>query len=536
MKLSRPLRIAFAIVSGIALGLSFPNYNLPLLAWGAIALLILASVGAGISEAPLYGFLHGLVFYPTCLPWIDVVMRQYGNVDPLDAAGILALIGIAGGIILMIFSTSLALVSRRSKPAAFALAPFLWVTLEFARTHLPIIGFPWNLTGYAASGNLAFLQLTPLTGIFGLSFVIAAFNAVLAWAIWTRTRRSIQIVCGAAAALLLIAFAGPHFVPSQTPRYVAHLVQTNFPQSEHYPENWMQLHSGELDELANISVDAARKMPGLIVWPEVPAPFSFQDLKFVQRVQKIARDSGQYFLFGVEDWRLDANRQWDVSNSAVLLNPAGERVFTYDKIHMVPFGEYVPLRRWIKFAGRLTADIADFTPGTEYRVGQLPGGRFGTFICYEAIFPGEIRNFAANGAGLLINISNDGWFGRSAAPAQHLMMSRVRAVESRRWMLRATNNGYTVAVDPYGRIVAEMATDVRGELDAPYDFRTDRSLYSLWGDWIAWLSLLASAALIGWGLLARPERSLAEIPAAAPASREPKGRESKKKSRRRGRR
>ncbi|MFZ0877966.1 MAG: hypothetical protein WA002_00600, partial [Candidatus Acidiferrales bacterium] len=180
MKLSRPLRIVFAIVSGIALGLSFPNYNLPLLAWGAIALLILASVGAGIAEAPLYGFLHGLVFYPTCLPWIDVVMRQYGNVDPLDAAGILALIGIAGGIILIIFSTSLALVSRRSKPAAFALAPFLWVTLEFARTHLPIIGFPWNLTGYAASGNLAFLQLTPLTGIFGLSFVIAAFNAVLA--------------------------------------------------------------------------------------------------------------------------------------------------------------------------------------------------------------------------------------------------------------------------------------------------------------------------------------------------------------------
>ena len=129
-------------------------------------------------------------------------------------------------------------------------------------------------------------------------------------------------------------------------------------------------------------------------------------------------------------------------------------IFTYDKIHLVPFGEYVPLRRWLTFAGRLTADIADFTPGTSISVGELPGGKFGVFICYEAIFPAKCARFTANGAELLINISNDGWFGRSAAPAQHLMMARVRAVENRRWLLRDTNNGFTASVDPYGRIVA----------------------------------------------------------------------------------
>ena len=260
-----------------------------------------------------------------------------------------------------------------------------------------------------------------------------------------------------------------------------------------------------MEQLERISIDAAQKTPGLIVWPEVPAPFSLQEPQFEQRASRIAREGQNYFLVGVVDWKPDRDRKWIASNSAVLLNPAGQRVFTYDKIHLVPFGEYVPLRNWIKFAGRLTADISDFTPGTEYRVGQLPDGKFGTFICYEAIFPGEVRRFTANGAELLINISNDGWFGRSSAPAQHLMMARVRAVENRRWLLRDTNNGFTVSIDPYGRIVASLPTDVRAELDAPYDFRSDLTPYARFGDWLSWLCVLASLALIGFCLTKRPE-------------------------------
>jgi len=520
MKLSRPLRCLLAIASGFALALSFPDYNLPLLAWCAIAMLILASVGASVREAPLYGFLHGVVFYPTCLPWVVVVMREYGNVDPFDSVGIVLLIGIAGGIILAIFSTCMAWLWRRRAIAPFLIAPFLWVTLEYARTHLPYIGFPWNLSGYAASGNLAFLQLAPLTGIFGLSFVIAAFNSLLAWAVVTRHRKGWIALGATATALILFALIGPHFVPAARAEHVAHLVQTNFPQSEHYPDNWLDIHAGELDQLEAISVEAAHKEPGFVVWPEVPAPFSMQDRKFKERAERIARESGQYFLLGVVDWKIGRDRQMDASNSAVLLDPTGARTYTYDKIHLVPFGEYVPLRNWIKFAGRLTADISDFTPGTVYSVGQLPGGRFGTFICYEAIFPSEVANFERDGAQLLINISNDGWFGRSAAPPQHLMMARVRAVENRRWLLRDTNNGFTVVIDPYGRTVAQMATDVRGELDAPYDFRSDRTLYSLWGDWVAWLSLIASVGLLGWGITLKPSQT--EQLSSAPKREAPK--------------
>ena len=489
-------RVLLALASGAALALSFPNYNVRLLAWVSIGLLVLASFGARPAVAPLYGFLYGLVFYPICLPWMDVVIRQYGNVDPWTSAGILGLVAVAGGIICAFFSWGVAQVSRKGPAFACALAPFLWVALEFARGNLPIFAFPWNLIGYAASGNLALLQLTAVTGIYGLSFVLAAYGSLVAYAILVRRQRTWNAAIAITALLILIAGGGRYFVPQAPARYVAHLVQTNFAQSYEYSPDWMQLHSRDLDELEQISVDAATRIPGIVVWPEVPAPFSLQDAGFATRAQRIARDSGQGVLVGVEDWKRDAAGKWIATNSAVLLDPSGQRIFTYDKIHLVPFGEYVPLRRWLAFTGKLTADISDFTPGTVYAVGHVPAGTFGSFICYEGVLPGAVRRFTAGGAELLINMSNDGWFGRSAAPAQHLMMARVRAVENRRWLLRDTNNGFTVAVDPYGRFAAQLPTDIRGELDAPYNFRSDLTLYARFGDWFAWLCVLASISLL----------------------------------------
>jgi apolipoprotein N-acyltransferase len=145
----------------------------------------------------------------------------------------------------------------------------------------------------------------------------------------------------------------------------------------------------------------------------------------------------------------------------------------------------------------VSSEVGGFHKGANYSVGQLPDGyKFGTFICYEAIYAGEVRRFAANGAELYINISNDGWFGRSAAADQHLRMARVRAVENRRWLVRVTNNGYTVSVDPYGRIISTIPADVRGATDLPYDFRTDETVYTRFGDWFAWLCVIVSAILL----------------------------------------
>ena len=500
MNLSRPVRFLLAIGSGLALSFSFPNYNLPLLAWVAVAMLMLSSLGARKRDAALYGFINGALFYPLSVPWIDTVMQQYGNVSPLASAGILALMTLAGALFPIAFAILVSRVGKRSIAMACVFAPFFWVALEFARTHLPIIGFPWNLIGYATSGNLALVQLTSVTGIFGLSLLVVGFNALLVWAIASPSLQSRRAVLVTLLILVGVGKIGPRFVPRAVPDRVAHLVQTNFAQSESYPTNWMEIHAADMQQLENMSISAARKLPGVIIWPEVPAPFSLQDTKFAVIADQIAHlsgeDFGQYFLVGVVDWKLGPDRQWLASNSAVLLDPSGQRKFTYDKIHLVPFGEYVPLRRWLTFAKSLTVGISDFTPGHTYAVGNLPGGRFSVFICYESIVPALVRRFAANGAELLVNISNDGWFGRSSAPLQHLMMLRVRAVENRRWLLRDTNTGYTVDVDPYGRIVARLQPFTRAELDAPYAFRSDLTLYTRFGDWLAWLCVLATLLLL----------------------------------------
>ena len=500
MKISTTARIALSLSSGLALALAYPSYKLPLLGWIAPAMLIFATLGATPQSGALLGFLQGVIYFPVSLAWIYEVLRQFGPLTPLQAAGVMAAISVAGSAFHAVFGASVAWVSRKNVGAACVLAPFLWVAQEFARMHLPDVGFPWNLLGYTASGNLALVQITTVTGIFGLSWLVAAYNALLAWmavdSFTPKRGRAAAIWAGATAVLVTIAWAGPRWVPRAQADHVAHLMQTDFPQSMSYPADWMQIHAGELDELARMSVSAAQRAPGLVVWPEVPAPFSLQDPRFAARAEEIARDAGHGFLVGEEDWkRLPNGSYGNVTNSAALLDPRGNETFLYDKIHLVPFGEYVPWRRWLTFTGRMTADIGDFHRGSEYTVGKTAGGRFGVFICYESIFPNEVRQFTRNGAELLVNISNDGWFGRDSAPAQHVAMARVRAVENRRWLLRDTNNGFTVSVDPYGRTVASLAPDIRGQLDAPYGFRSDLTLYTRYGDWIAWMSILAAVVI-----------------------------------------
>jgi apolipoprotein N-acyltransferase len=296
--------------------------------------------------------------------------------------------------------------------------------------------------------------------------------------------------------LFVIAVAGPRFIPQARADHVAHLVQTNFPVALNYPSDWMQLHAPEMDQLEAISIGAAQKTPGIVVWPEVPAPFSLQDRDFQMRAVRMARGAGGGFLVGVIDFRPLGNGRTGATNSAALLGADGALDFIYDKIHLVPFSEYVPWRNWFFFAKDLTGLIGDFQKGSQYKVGRISGGPFGVYICFEAIFPNEVRHFTLAGAQLFVNISDDGWFGGSGAPEQHLAMARVRAVENRRWLLRDTNDGITVSIDPYGRIVAQLPAHVRGQLDAPYAFRSDLTLYTRWGDWLPWLCVLIALVLL----------------------------------------
>ncbi len=501
------LRIILGAVSGAALSLSFTGLYLGIYSWVCIAVLLFSVFGARPRVAFASGFLHAVLFVSTSVPWIATVLTVHGGLSIAGGWGVLLLIAMAWGILIGTFAWAVQRISRQSIGLACISAPFIWVTFEFVRAHLPEISFPWNLLGYPAAANLGLVQLTTITGIYGLSFLVAAFNALLAWTGASNSltlRKRITFAAAASLTLLIASLTGPHLVPQDQPHHFARAVQLNFPEVESYPSDWFQEHAADLDEITRISLAPAAEKPDLLVWPEAPAPFSFQDSQFAKIASALAIRFGHPFLVGAIEWKPAVDPSDVVPpgtllpyNSALLFDSQGQRVFVYDKVHLVPFGEYEPFPLIHRVVTSVSSDVGGFHKGNKYVVGQLPhGNTFGVFICYEAIYPGEVRRFAAGGAQLLFNISNDGWFGRSAAAEQHLRMVRVRAVENRRWIVRSTNNGFTVSIDPYGRIIQPLPPDVRGAVNLPYDFRSDQTIYTRFGDWFAWLCVFVSVILV----------------------------------------
>jgi apolipoprotein N-acyltransferase len=296
---------------------------------------------------------------------------------------------------------------------------------------------------------------------------------------------------------------------------------------------WTQTYYDRtLVELAQMSVSAGPRRPegspGLIVWPESPAPFMAGDRGFQTWLGEIARSTNSYMVIGSTDLETDSRGgQGPMYNSALIMDPNGRIVGRYDKIHLVPFGEYVPLKSLLFFAGKLTREVGDFSPGTERYIFDLNGARIGVVICYESIFPGEVcqfvgncyasrlpgevRQFTGNGAQVLINISDDGWFGNTGAAVQHLQMGRMRAVENHRWVLISTNSGITAAIDPDGRVVKQAPRNIRTALLAPFNLESEVTFYSRFGDVFAWICVVISIL----GVVARwrfKARTLLEAP------------------------
>jgi apolipoprotein N-acyltransferase len=507
VRMPTSLRLVIAAVSGAALSLSYVGFYLSIYSWICIGILLLSIFGARPAVAFACGFLHGLLFCLTSVPWIATVLAVHGGVSRLGGWGVLLLIASVWGILIGMFAWIVRRLATHSIALACIGAPFVWVTFEFVRARLPEISFPWNLLGYPAAANLGLIQLTSITGIYGLSFLVAAFNALLAWAETgpsATARRRLGVLAAAGACLIVVMLIGPRLVPQPQANHVARAVQLNFPEAPDYGSNWFANHTGDMQEAERLSLASKGHDVDLLVWPEAPAPFSYQDPRFAQFASQLGAKFGHPFLVGVIEWKPPADGAAPTVhaalvpfNSALLFNPQGQRIFSYDKIHLVPFGEYEPFPLIHEVVNRVSDEVGGFRKGQTYGVGSLPGGySLGVFICYEAIYPGEVRRFAADGAALLVNISNDGWFGRSAAARQHLLMARVRAVENRRWLLRVTNNGFTASVDPYGRIYEPLPSDVRASADLPYDFRTDRTIYTRFGDWFAWLCVAVSAILL----------------------------------------
>jgi len=500
-------RLFMAAVSGAALSFSYTGFYLGIYSWICVAVLLVAVFGATARVAFFSGYVHGVVFVFTSVPWIAEVLAVHGGLSHAGGWGVLFLIASVWGIGNGAATWAIHRLSRRSITLACVGAPFYWVSLEVFRTYLPEISFPWNLLGYPAAANGALVQLTTVTGIYGLSFVVAAFNALLAWTqadARQTSRRRFTILFGVTLALLAIMIVGSRLVPRPLAAHTARAVQLNFPEVEEFPGNWWGLHKADLDEIQRLSLAPSAHQPDLLVWPETPAPFSYQEINFARMATDLAVKFGRPFIFGAVEWKPQQASTGGTPhmimvpyNSAVMIDGLGRRDFSYDKIHLVPFGEYEPFPLIHRVVSNVSSEVGGFRKGSSYSVGSFPNGySFSVFICYEAIYPAEVRRFAANGADVFINISNDGWFGHSAAAEQHLRMARVRAVENRRWMVRTTNSGITASIDPYGNTFRALPRDVRAAADLPYDFRTDKTIYARFGDWFAWLCVLVSAMLL----------------------------------------
>jgi apolipoprotein N-acyltransferase len=507
----------------------FPLPELYMLCWVAIAPLLVAllrarqpdtlQIRAGIKLQPagpaqafLLAYSCGVLWYAGTCYWIYNTMHQYGGVSTPGAVGILILFCLYLAIYHGVFGLLISLVAGRSSFSrrALLLAPAIWVAVELARTR--ITGFPWDLLGIVQVDNIPLAHVATFTGVYGLSFEIMVVNAALAAAfLMRREKRKFLLLAGVGAAIVLQA--GRWIVPPTLPAdHSARLVQANIPilQGSEWTKEYFDGTLNDLSRLSLIAPAGGTHAPDLIVWPESPAPFNTTDPFFREAVSNITRETQAWALVGSVgvSARQTPETATQSYNSAALVNPGGEWVGRYDKIHLVPFGEYVPFKSIFGFAGGLSKEVGDFSPG-ESRAPLTAGGeRLGVFICYESIFPDDVRQFAANGAQVFVNVSNDGWYGDSGAYAQHLKQARMRAVENNRWLLRDTNTGVTASIDPYGRIVAQAPRKARTALEAPYALSNVTTFYTRRGDWFACLCAIISvvALLLRLPFRARTER------------------------------
>ncbi len=508
------------LLSSLLQVLIFPLPGVYILSWVAFAPLIVALLrarpvgalqiagtvnlqAAKPAQAFLLAYVSGILWYAGTCYWIYNTMHQYGGLSTPLALLALFLFCLYLGLYHGLFGLLLSLLTRpgRDNRLALVAAPFLWVAVELARTL--VTGFPWNLLGTAQVDNLSLTRISTWTGVYGISFEIMLVNVALAAAFLVpKKNRNTLLVASLAAAAVLQAgrLVGAPALPTDR---TALLLQENLPVDTNWSRDSFERTLRELSDLSVKSAtygspslpDSKPHSVDLIVWPESPAPFYTNDPLFRDAVSDAARESHSWVVTGAigsTPASHSATSASQVFNSAALISPSGDWTARYDKVHLVPFGEYLPFPRLFAFAGGLTKEVGEFTAGNSREPLDAGGTRLGIFVCYESVFPGEVRQFADHGAQVLVNLSNDGWYGDSGAYAQHVNQTRMRAIENDRWLLSATNTGVTASIDPYGRIVSRLPRKERAALLAPYALTSVTTFYTRHGDWFAWLCAIIS--------------------------------------------
>jgi len=506
----RILPSTLLFLSGAFTALAFPAPALwPLILVGLVPLL-LALDGRKPPAPALAGMLWGFGYFGCLLSWLYRFFHRYGELNPLLSLTVLAILVAYLALYPALFCLVAARWQRRLPAWSLLLLPSLWVVLEWCRGHF-LSGFPWGNLGYALTEFLPGIQIASFTGIYGVSFLVVLANVLVAGWIRGLSRARSGFLVGEAAAVVLIGvvvgWGALQLRSAETGEdgtSVA-VVQANVPQDRKWESSWAR---SIIEQHERLTEQAAAAGATLILWPESSSPFPIAvpvsasggqvrpNTEYRERLEFLAKRLGISLLFGTVDYR-PIKGQIQPVNAAALIRSDGSWGETYAKMHLVPFGEYVPLSGILGFVNRMVSGaIGDFAPGDEAVVVSVGPLRVGTAICYEMIFPELVRRFAESGATLLVNLTNDAWFGASSGPYQHFQMVRMRAVENRRYVVRAANTGISALVDPQGRVLAStelMQERILAGRIAPVQAKT---FYTRHGDVFAILcAILAAAAL-----------------------------------------
>ncbi|MCE5308311.1 MAG: apolipoprotein N-acyltransferase [Acidobacteriales bacterium] len=477
------LNLLLSLAAGALLVSLYPSPG-----WTALAPFALAPLLVAVAREDrpalrfLWGYVTGLVYWAGVCYWIRWVLEVHGEMGVLGSYGAFSLFVLAKALHMGAFAWLAGTAIRRWY--AIPVVAALWVVVE--RLHGPL-GFAWLTLGDAAVDMGVPMRLAPYTGVYGVSFLVAAMNVAIALVALRRSRKELAWILAAPLAFLLPPLPEP--VPGNQD---AVIVQPNLSTTERWTTDSVYEAQQRLATLSLRSALAAgQARPRLILWPEMPMPIYYQeDARARELVTNLTRTTGTSVLLGV----VAHTEAGAPLNSAILVDERGNLAGRYDKLYLVPFGEYVP--PFFNWVNRITQEAGDFTPGEKLTVLRAAGRATGVFICYESAFPYLVRKFPAQGAELLVNLSNDGYFGRSAAREQHLILVRMRAAENRRWLLRATNDGITATVDPAGRIVHQLPPYAELSARTSYSYVSARTFYTQHGDWFIWLCALVAATAI----------------------------------------
>ncbi len=490
-------------MSGLLLVFSFPRFGHPAVAWIALAPLLAgllvertSRAGHGPIRPFLMGLLTGVIYFVGTTYWTGSVMRQYGDMASPVAWLLMAALSAYLALYPALFALIVDRLVGRLGAAGLCLAPAVWVTTELGRGYL-FTGFPWVLLGYSQATVLPVAQVASLFGVYGLSALLALVSVSIVLLVFDRTRlRWWTAAVAALAVVAAVAWGGARLRDNALTREGTTLrvgiVQGDVPQDE----KWESRQAADIVSIyVRLSRQAAARGARLLVWPESSLPFVFQqDPADGDVVRRLAFATKTYILFGSD--QVEPGSPPRYYNAAFLMDPDGTVAAIYRKMHLVPFGEYVPARRLLFFAAPLVQSVSDFSEGDRVVMLPVDGHPASTAICYEVVYPDLARKAVLAGSQLLTTITNDAWFGRSSAPWQHFEMASLRAVEEGRYLVRSANTGISGIVDPYGRVLARTGLFERTSLVGDVRFLTGLTPYARMGDAFAYGCAVATLAAL----------------------------------------